>query len=78
MGRHFMIAGIPDFGLFFSRETRNRTSQANGRHGSWDTSSRPTSSSMARVVTGVAYVFGPDGHKVTYHLNGHFQNGGFS
>jgi hypothetical protein len=27
------------------------------------------------VISGVAYIFGPDGHKVTYHFNGHFQNG---
>ena len=26
-------------------------------------------------VSGVAYVVGPDGHKVTYHLTGRFQNG---
>jgi hypothetical protein len=27
------------------------------------------------VIRGVAYIFGPDGRKVTYHFNGHFQNG---
>ncbi len=27
------------------------------------------------VIGGVAYVFGPDGHKVTYHFNGHVKNG---
>jgi hypothetical protein len=27
------------------------------------------------VIGGVAYVFGPDGKKVTYHFNGHMQNG---
>ena len=75
MVRHFIVAAFLTFAFCFPADSGRRTSQANGRHGSWDTSSRPTSSRMARVVSGVAYIFGPDGHKVTYHFNGHFQNG---
>jgi hypothetical protein len=32
-------------------------------------------SQAGRVIGGVAYIFGPDGHKVTYHFNGHVKDG---
>ncbi len=32
-------------------------------------------SQNGKVVGGVAYIFAPDGKKVTYHFNGYFQNG---
>jgi hypothetical protein len=74
MGRHFIVAAFLVLAFSFPALSASNVS------GKWETwvmghKLQANLEQHGAAVSGVAYVFGPDGHKVTYHLNGHFQNG---
>jgi hypothetical protein len=74
MGRHFVVAAFLILAFSFPADS------GPGLSGKWETwvlghKLQANLEQHGAVVSGVAYIFGPDGHKVTYHLNGHFQNG---
>jgi hypothetical protein len=74
MGQHFIVAAF--LILVFSLPADSGPNLS----GKWETrvmghKLEANIKQDGAVVTGVAYIFGSDGHKVTYHLNGHFQNG---
>lgn|GEM_PF-3973158 len=74
MGRHFIVAA--SLILAFSLPAESGLSLS----GKWETwvlghKLQANLRQNGAVVTGVAYIFGLDGHRVTYHLNGRFQNG---
>jgi len=74
MGRHFIAAVF--LILAFSLPA-GAGPNVSGTWGTWVMGHRLEANikQEGAAVSGVAYVIGPDNHKATYHLNGHFQNG---
>ena len=74
MGRYIIFAALLILAFSFPAASASNVS------GKWETrilghKLQANLEQHGAVVSGVAYVIGPDGHKVTYHLNGRFQNG---
>jgi hypothetical protein len=74
MGRHFITAAFLILVFCFPAGSQQSLS---GRWETWIMGHKLQAniSQEGDVIGGVAYVFGPDGKKVTYHFNGHVQNG---
>lgn len=74
MLRHFIVAAFLTLAICFPADSGPNLS------GKWETwvfghKLEANIEQHGAVISGVAYIFGPDGHKVTYHFNGHLQNG---
>ncbi len=74
MSRHFIIVGFLILAFCLPAGSEPNLS---GKWGTWVMGHKFEANikQEGAAVTGVAYIFGPDGHKVTYHFNGHVQNG---
>jgi hypothetical protein len=74
MGRHLITAAFLILVFCFPADSQQNVA------GTWETwimghKLQANISQEGDVIGGVAYIFGPDGKKVTYHFNGHVQNG---
>ena len=74
MGRHFIAAAFLILVFCFPAGSQPNLS---GRWETWIMGHKLQANinQDGDVIGGVAYIFGPDGKKVTYHFNGHVQNG---
>ncbi len=74
MGRHLIVATFVILASSFPADSGTSLS------GKWETwvlghKLEANIKQDGAAISAVAYIFGPDGHKVTYHLSGRFQNG---